>query len=124
MVQGNGNNSSSSSIDVRASSSERPIMEAVKRLSVVNEVQDKYSIAVSKYIDIDDYLRSLLNVTHYEVSAKRGNTFKIVFYNKSRVIKSINGCVCKDSTFLIPRVELARRRCYLYNVYLNFRLFG
>ena len=103
------------------SSDDKPILDAVKRLSVVED-QDKYSIAVSKYINIDDYLSNLLNVTHYEVQQRSTGKYKIVFYNRARVVKVIHNCVCKDSTFYLPRLELSQRRCYLYSLYLNFRL--
>jgi hypothetical protein len=102
---------------------DKPIMEAVKRLSVVDDDLDKYSISVSKYIDIDDYLKCLLNVTHYELHPKARDKYKIVFYNKSRIVKVLHNCVCKDSTIYIPRVELAKRRCSLYNMYIMFKLF-
>ena len=116
---------------------EKPIMDAVKRLSVVDDDLDKYSISVSKYIDIDDYLKCLLNVTHYELHprarmdrrpasysrSEMREKYKIVFYNKTRVVKVLHNCICKDSTIYIPRVELARRRCSLYNMYIMLKLF-
>jgi hypothetical protein len=106
-----------------AKSEDKPIMEAIKRLSVVNEDQDKYTIAVSKHVDINDYIKSLLDVTHYEVHSKRDEKFKIVLYNKSRVVKSLNNCICKNNTLFIPRVEIAKRRCFLYNAYIMLKLF-
>jgi hypothetical protein len=98
-------------------------MEALKRLSVISDRQDKYSISLSKYINLEDYLKSKRDVTNYDIIEKPNNKFDVVLYNNKLIVETIKGCVCNGESFQLPRSSVSKRGCSLYNIYLRFSLF-
>lgn len=112
------------SASTESKTSENPsYMEALKKLSVISDRQDKYSISLSKYVNLEDYLKSKRDVTSYDIVEKTNNKFDILLYNRKRVVETIKGCVCNGESFQLPRSSISNRGCSLYNIYLRFSLF-
>jgi hypothetical protein len=98
-------------------------IEALKRISVISDRQDKYSISLSKYIALDDYVKSKRDVTNYEIIEKQNDNFEILIYRHNRVVEKLKNCVCIANVFQIPRQSAPKQGCYLYNIYVRFHLF-
>lgn len=99
-------------------------MDALKQLAVINDRQEKYSISLSKYIKLEDYIKTKRDVTNYDVIEKQNEKFEVVLYNHNRVVERMKGVICNGASFQIPRSSVAKRGCYLYNIYVKFRLFA
>jgi len=113
-----------SNLNNESKSSDNPsYMEALKKLSVINDRQDKYSISLSKYINLEDYLKSKRDVTSYDIVEKNNEKFEVVLYNGKHVVEKIKGCCIKGELFQLPRSSVPKRGCSLYNIYLRFSLF-
>ena len=107
-----------------SNSDEKPqYMDALKKLSVIHDRQDKYSISLGKYINLEDYHKGKRGVTRYEIIEKPNSKFEVIYYNHDVVVERLKGVVCDGVAFQIPRSRLSLRGCYLYNVILKFSLF-
>lgn len=86
------------------------------------ELGDDFIKHVDKYVPLNDIL-PLLNVSCYKVVKRCDrDIYDVHFYNDNKFIES-RKAIIKNDVLHVAR-KASPRKMSLFNVYLNFRLFG